>query len=218
MELPGRVTVDHVNRDPHAGLHLQEREVVRKVLCPRGDGAVARPERYRLKRHVPGGHGVFHDRDLVRARNQRGDIVVDIRDAIGSLCPNLLAICQWSRRLILIVSGLPTQCSPNSSPVGGWGRHFSGPVFGDAGDALCRAAWVAPGRVPRSATKRIMGHELRTRRRANGVCHAPRLAGRSGARSNRLLCWLQRLSGDEIAVLVGVFYILDDDNNYRRPF
>src|SRR2546428_10749247 len=44
VDLPGRVAVDHVDLDPHTRLHLQEREVVREVLGPRGDDAVARPE------------------------------------------------------------------------------------------------------------------------------------------------------------------------------
>ena len=68
VELPGRVAVDYVDLDPHARLHPQEREVVRQVLDPCGDDAVARPERHRVERHVPGGRGVFHDRDLVRPR------------------------------------------------------------------------------------------------------------------------------------------------------
>ena len=92
VDLPGRVAVDHVDLDPHARLHLQEREVVRQVLGPRGDDAVAGPERDRVERHVPGARGVFHERDLVRARaDQRGDGVVDIRDAIGRFGRGLVA-------------------------------------------------------------------------------------------------------------------------------
>ena len=92
VDLAGRVAVDHVDLDPHARLHLQEREVVRQVLRPRGDDAVARPERNRVERHVPGARGVLHDRDLVRARtDQRGDGVVDIRDAIGRFGRRLVA-------------------------------------------------------------------------------------------------------------------------------
>ena len=110
VDLPGRVAVDHVDLDPHARLHLQEREVVRQVLGPRGDDAVARPERNRVERHVPGARGVFHDRDLVRARaDQRGDGVVDIRDAIGG----------FGRRLVAADGGLARQVARHR--VGGPG-------------------------------------------------------------------------------------------------
>ena len=92
VELPGRVAVDHVDLDPHARLHLQEREVVRQILGPRGDDAVARPERNRVERHVPGARGVLDERDLVRAgADQRGDGVVDICDAIGGFGRSLVA-------------------------------------------------------------------------------------------------------------------------------
>jgi hypothetical protein len=82
VELPGRVVVDHVDLDPDARLHLQEREIVRQVFGSRGDDAVARPERNRVERHVPAARGAFHERDLVPLRaDQRRDGVVGIRDA-----------------------------------------------------------------------------------------------------------------------------------------
>src|SRR5216117_1617954 len=75
-----------------AFLHLEKCQVVRQVLGPRGDDAVTRPERNRIERHVPRARGVFHDRDLVRARtDQRGDSVVDIREAIGRFGRSLVA-------------------------------------------------------------------------------------------------------------------------------
>jgi len=43
-----------VDLDSDARLHLQEREIVRQALGPRGGDAVARPERHRVERHVPG--------------------------------------------------------------------------------------------------------------------------------------------------------------------
>jgi len=71
-------------------LHLQEGEIVRQVIGPRRDDAVARPERNRVDRHVPGARGVFHELDLVPARaDQRGDGVIDIRDALGRLARSL---------------------------------------------------------------------------------------------------------------------------------
>ncbi len=86
------LTSPFVDLEPHARLHLQEREVVRQVLRPRGDDAVARPERNRVERHVPGARGVLHDRDLVRARpDQRGDGVVNVREAIGRFGGRLVA-------------------------------------------------------------------------------------------------------------------------------
>ena len=92
VDLPGRVILDHVDLDARARLHLQEREVVRQVLGPRGDDAIARPERHRVERHVPGARGVLDERDLVPARaDQRGDGVIDIRDAIGRLGRRLVA-------------------------------------------------------------------------------------------------------------------------------
>src|SRR5271165_793599 len=41
------------------------RKIVRQVLGPRGEDAVAGPERHRVERHVPGARGAFHERDLV---------------------------------------------------------------------------------------------------------------------------------------------------------
>ena len=82
VELPGEVVVDHVDSDAALRLHLQKREIVRQVFGPRGDDAVARPERNRVERHVPAARGAFDERDLVVLRaDQRRDGVVDIRDA-----------------------------------------------------------------------------------------------------------------------------------------
>jgi hypothetical protein len=81
---------------PDARLHLQEREIVRQVFGPRGDDAVARPERNRAERHVPAARGAFDERDLVVLHaDQRRDGVVDIRDAT----------LRFSRRLIAADGG-----------------------------------------------------------------------------------------------------------------
>ncbi|HYZ42613.1 MAG TPA: hypothetical protein VE687_18600 [Stellaceae bacterium] len=41
MELPGCVVADDVDLDPDARFHLQECEIVRQVLGPRGDDGTA---------------------------------------------------------------------------------------------------------------------------------------------------------------------------------
>src|SRR5262249_57593676 len=79
VELPRRVTVDHVDLDAGTRLHLEKGEIVRQVFGPRGDHAIARPERNGVEGHVPGARGVLDHRDLVRPRaDQRGDGVIDV--------------------------------------------------------------------------------------------------------------------------------------------
>lgn len=86
VELAGVVVADHVDLDPCARLHLQEREIVRQLLGARGEHAVAGVERHRIERHVPGARGAFHERDFVALRaDQGGDGVVEIHAAFGGL-------------------------------------------------------------------------------------------------------------------------------------
>ena len=92
VELPGAVVADHVDLNAHTRLHLQKGEIVRQVLGPHRDDAVARPERNRIKGHVPAARGAFHERDLVPARaDQGGDGVVDIGNATLRLGRSLVA-------------------------------------------------------------------------------------------------------------------------------
>ena len=80
--LPHGVVADHVDLDPGAGFHLQKREIVRQILRPPGDDAVAGPERHGVKCHVPGTRGTFDKRDLMAlGADQPGDSVVEIGDA-----------------------------------------------------------------------------------------------------------------------------------------
>jgi hypothetical protein len=115
VDLPGGIAVDHVDLDTHARLHLEEREVVRQVLGPRGDDAVAGPERNGVEGHVPGARGVFHDRDLVRARADQGsDGVVGIFDAIG----------RFGRGLVAADGGLARQVAHDR--IEDWARRQGG--------------------------------------------------------------------------------------------
>ncbi len=102
VELPGGVVVHHVDLHARAPLHLEEREVVGRVLGPRGDDAVSGAEGDRVEGHVPGAGRVLHERDLVGAgADQRGDGVVDVRDPVLRLRGGLVAA---DRRLALQVA------------------------------------------------------------------------------------------------------------------
>ena len=56
---------------PPAG-HLQQRDVVARVLGPRRQDAVARPEAERVERHVPGAGGVLDDARSRRRGSRAG--------------------------------------------------------------------------------------------------------------------------------------------------
>ena len=53
VDLPVGVFTDDVDLDPDARLHLQEREIVRQALGPRGGDALARAKWNGLERHRP---------------------------------------------------------------------------------------------------------------------------------------------------------------------
>ncbi len=85
-DLAALVVADHDDLRTGALRHLQQRDVVRRVLGAAGEDPVARLEVERVERHVPGPGGVLDDRDLVaRAAEQAGDAVV------GRLDPVVLA-------------------------------------------------------------------------------------------------------------------------------
>ena len=92
VHLPRGVVADDVDLDAHALLHLQEGEIVRGVLGPRGDDAVSRAKGDRIERHVPGPRGVLHERDLVPVgTDQGGDGVIDVGHPIRGLRGGLVS-------------------------------------------------------------------------------------------------------------------------------
>ena len=68
VDLAVLVVLDHLERGAGALARLQERDRVADVLGARGEDALARLERDRRERHVPGGRRALHQRDLVRLR------------------------------------------------------------------------------------------------------------------------------------------------------
>ena len=68
VDLAVLVVLDHLEGRAGALARLQERDRVADVLGARGEDALARLERDRRERHVPGGRRALHQRDLVRLR------------------------------------------------------------------------------------------------------------------------------------------------------
>ncbi len=92
VDLSGGVVVHHVDLDVHTALHLEEGEIVRGVLGPRGDDPVPGTKGDGIERHVPGPRGVLHEGDLVTARaDQAGHGVVDVGHLVRRLCRGLVS-------------------------------------------------------------------------------------------------------------------------------
>ena len=90
--LAALVVADHHHDRPGAPRHLQQRDVVRRVLGAARQDPVARLEAERVEGHVPGAGGVLDDRDLVaRAAEQAGDAVVGRLDPVVLASGSLVA-------------------------------------------------------------------------------------------------------------------------------
>ena len=73
-DLAALVVGHHLDDGAGALRHLEQRDVVRRVLRPAGQDPVAGLEVERVEGHVPGAGRVLDDRDLVaRAAEQAGD-------------------------------------------------------------------------------------------------------------------------------------------------
>ena len=71
VDLAVLVVLDHLQGRAGALARLQERDRVADVLGARGEDALARLERDRRERHVPGDRRALHQRDLVRLRTDQ---------------------------------------------------------------------------------------------------------------------------------------------------
>jgi hypothetical protein len=172
------------SRSPQC-LHLQERKVVRLVLG--GDGAAARPERKRVERLSQAGVAFPRPGSRPSAHHQRGDIVVDICDAIGSPClvSSLISVV---RHILADLRG-PSQWSRPADPDGLWTPNvmLSEGVLHRRGDGVGasaglvvegRAVYVGgtPGRAREAELKDL---EAGTSHPDEGSVSSARLAERS---------------------------------------
>ena len=81
-------SADHDDDGPGAPRHLEQRDVVRRVLGAAGQDPVARLEVEGVEGHVPGPGRVLDDRDLVAgAAEQAGDAVVGRLDPVAPPAP-----------------------------------------------------------------------------------------------------------------------------------
>jgi len=119
VDLSRGIVLDDVDLDTHSPLHLQEREVIRRVLGARGDDPVSGAEGDRVEGHVPGSRGVLDERDLVRAgADERGDGVVEVGDSIRRL----------GRRLVGTDGGFALQVTGHRLQDRAWRQRRPGVV------------------------------------------------------------------------------------------